>query len=154
MSKALSTAPRPAAKPAQRAMRCQCHALAPPQEAASTSAAADKEQVVSYEGVEFVVDEDPELKSTWGQRAIVGSSALATAALLAQGVTHSNSVVATGLAMLAGFIFAGATQSVWRSAPCARARAAIRGSHVLRSICAPCSTWPAPLRAALHSHHY
>ena len=107
LSKALPSAPRLAGRPVQRAA-VRCNALAPPPEATSTSA-ADKEQVVSYDGVEFVVDEDPDLKSTWGQRAIVGSSALTTAALLAQGVMHSNSVVATGLAALAGFVFAGAS---------------------------------------------
>jgi hypothetical protein len=72
----------------------------------------DRSQIVTYDGVEFVVDDNPELKSTWGQRATVASSALASALLLAQGINHGHSAVATGLAMLAGYIFAGKSLSI------------------------------------------
>lgn len=70
-----------------------------------------KAQVVSYEGLEFVVDENPELKSSWEQRITVWSSALVSAALVAQGAAHSDSVVSMGLAILGGYIFAGMSHS-------------------------------------------
>ena len=55
-----------------------------------------------------MVDENPELKSTWGQRGTVAGSAALSALLLFQGVSHSQSIVATSLAMVAGYVFAGA----------------------------------------------
>ena len=90
--------------------------------AATPRSAAERSQVVSYDGVEFVVDENPALQSTWAQRGIVAGGALASGVLLAQGILHSHSIPGTLLAMLAGYTFAGmytdATSCVQLYCPC------------------------------------
>ena len=85
---------------------CACSAAAPATSPPKTQT-PEKSQVVTFDDVEFVVEEDPDLKSTWAQRATVAGSAMASALLLAQGLSHSDNPVVVGIAMMTGFIFAG-----------------------------------------------
>jgi hypothetical protein len=85
-----------------------CHATAPDVVQSTEAATRKQANVVSYSGVEFVVDFNPELKSTWGQRVTVLVSAAVSGSLLAQGVVHSANPVVVGFAVVAGFIFSGA----------------------------------------------
>lgn len=87
-----------------------------PSTAPTLSPSAPKQEVVSYEGVEFEVTDNPELKSTWSHRAIVASSSLVMGLLLANGLDHSSSAVAVVCSMLAGYVFAG-TQRAPRIPP-------------------------------------
>jgi hypothetical protein len=75
--------------------------------ATSAEASASPRQVVKYGESEFVVEENPELKSTWGQRATVGSSACAMAALLGLGCWHCDNALVGVAAFLLGYVFAG-----------------------------------------------
>lgn len=68
---------------------------------------ADKQQVVSYNGVDFVVEDDPELKSSWGQRLTVASSSVTMALLMGSGFSHGIGALQAGLCLFAGYIFAG-----------------------------------------------
>eukprot|EP00892_Ulva_mutabilis_P010348 jgi/Ulvmu1/7686/UM038_0118.1 len=95
---------------AARGARCTkrpgqvCRAVAT--ETSTEQEVAEKRQVVSYNGVNFLVDEDPELKSSWGQRLIVASSSTAMALLMASGVSHGIDAPQACLCAFAGFIFA------------------------------------------------
>jgi hypothetical protein len=98
--------PAPCSTTCAQTRKLACQAAAP-LKYSSERVDKNKSQVVAYDDLEFVVDENPELKSTWDHRRIVWSSALVSMALFAQGVAHSDSIVSTGLAMFGGFIFAG-----------------------------------------------
>ena len=79
----------------------------PPTAAEAKSDKNSKQEVVSYNGVEFEVTDKPELRSTWTQRAIVVSTSVVLGLLFAQGASHSNSGLAVAACVLAGYVFAG-----------------------------------------------
>lgn len=85
-----------------------CHAVATE---TTKPEVAEKRQVVSYDGVDFTVDENPELKSSWGQRVTVASSSVAMGLLMASGFSHGIDGLQAGLCIFAGYIFAGLTFS-------------------------------------------
>jgi hypothetical protein len=70
-----------------------------------------KQEVVSYDGVEFEVTDNPELKSTFQHRAIVASSSVVLSMLFAHGASQSMNGFAIAACMLAGYVFAGALTS-------------------------------------------
>lgn len=74
------------------------------------SAAPAKQEVVSYNGVEFEVTDKPELKSTWEHRAIVLSTTLVLGLLFARGVSHSSGL-AIAACVVVGYVFAGTHQA-------------------------------------------
>ena len=73
----------------------------------------EKRQVVSYNGVNFLVDDNPDLKSSWGQRLTVASSSLAMSLLLANGVSHGIDAPQAILCAFCGFVFAGMLLCQW-----------------------------------------
>lgn len=77
-------------------------------EVKSSAAAPAKQEVVSYNGIQFEVTDKPELKSTWSHRVVVACSSLVLCLLFAQGVSHSNSGFVIAGCALAGYVFAGA----------------------------------------------
>lgn len=91
--------PAPSCRP-----RMHCSATAQDAPVASTS----KQQVVKFgSGTEFVIDEDPELKSTWAQRGIVAGASALLAVLGAHGWVGSDNVATAALSVAAGIVFAG-----------------------------------------------
>ena len=96
-----------------------CHAVATE---TTKPEVAEKRQVVSYDGVDFTVDENPELKSSWGQRLTVASSSVAMGLLMASGFSHGIDGLQAGLCIFAGYIFAGSTVSDGRVCMLCRGR--------------------------------
>lgn len=87
----------------------------PPTAATGKSAKHAKQEVVSYNGVEFEVTDKPELKSTWTHRAIVASTTTVLGLLFAQGVSHSGNGLAIAASVLAGYVFAGTRSKLARN---------------------------------------
>lgn len=71
-------------------------------------ASTSKEQVIKFgSGAEFVINEDPELKSTWAQRGTVAGASTLLALLAAHGWVAGDNVVTAAASVFAGIVFAG-----------------------------------------------
>lgn len=131
-----------------------CHAVAT--ETGTEQQVTAKQQVVSYNGIDFVVEDDPDLKSSWGQRLTVASSSVTMALLMGSGVSHGIDGLQAALCIFAGYIFAGSVCCSIVLVPDRRPR--VRSTRPWRAAlprhtCHPATAYPRVLQSASVNQH-